>query len=276
MTVDELRRHRAVKAADWTSAQWTMVVEHLAHRSVLDVLRDPSAPLQDDQVASILACADRVRLGEPLAYVLGLTYFDGLLLQVTPETLIPRPDTEVLVRAGLSRLSSAAPEILDLGTGSGAVALAVKAACPQASVTGSDVSPGCLAVAKRNADRLGLVVRWIEADLLDGLGHFDMILSNPPYIAEGDPRVDPSVLAFEPERALFAGPDGLACIEPLVRTAPAHLHAGGLLCIEHGPEQHPLIRALGHAAGFVGVECIDDFAGRARVTCMRRPDGGND
>lgn len=210
-------------------------------------------------------CARR-RAGEPVAYLVGEKEFHGLALQVDARVLVPRPDTETLVDWALALLEGQpAPRVLDLGTGSGAIALALQHARPDAQVAAVDASADALAVARANAQRLGLPVQFRQADWLDGAPEgLDLIASNPPYIAAGDPHLP--ALAHEPVSALVAGADGLVDLRRIVDAAPAHLRPGGWLLLEHGHDQSAAVQALLLARGFDDVHSRDDLAGIARCT----------
>jgi release factor glutamine methyltransferase len=209
--------------------------------------------------------------GEPVAYLLGTKEFHGLGLAVDARVLVPRPDTETLVDWALQCLARrAAPRVLDLGTGSGAIALAIAHARPDAQVTAVDVSADALVVAEANARRLGLAVRFAQADWLDGAAtNHDLIVSNPPYIAQGDPHL--AALGHEPRSALVSGADGLDDIRRIVAAAPQHLQGDGWLLLEHGHEQAPAVRALLAAANFREVQSRNDLAGIARCSGGIRP-----
>ncbi len=206
--------------------------------------------------------------GEPVAYLTGRRGFWSFDLIVSPHTLIPRPETERLVELALERVGTAPGlRIADLGTGSGAIALALAHERPQAQVVAVDVSEDALAVARANAH--ALQVNNIEfrcGDWLQPLAgeRFDLIASNPPYIALGDAHLD--ALRYEPEPALSSGRDGLDAIRTIVRDAPAHLHAGGWLLLEHGRDQGEAVRALLQGAGFEHVQTHRDLEDRERVT----------
>lgn len=210
----------------------------------------------------------RLADGEPLAHLTGWQPFHGLLLQVTPATLIPRPDTETLVDWALELLAAmpGEPRIVDLGTGSGAIALAIKAACPHARVTAVDFSTDALAVAQANGERLGLAVDWRLGSWFEPLAdqRFDLIVSNPPYIAGDDPHL-PS-LRHEPITALTPGGDGLADLQALIDGAPRHLQPGGWLLLEHGWDQADALAQRLAARGFMGCELRRDLAGRPRAS----------
>ena len=219
------------------------------------------------------ALTARRAAGEPLAYLTGFKSFYGLELAVTPAVLIPRPDTETLVDWALALLPQdlAAPQVLDLGTGSGAIALALKHSYSQAVVTAADNSPAALEVATANARRLQLDITFIHSnwllDVRDDDGRcpcFHLIVSNPPYIAEGDAHLP--ALRHEPISALAAGQDGLADIRQIITQAPAHLHPGGWLLLEHGFDQASAVRALLTQDGFASVQSRRDLNGIERCS----------
>ena len=211
--------------------------------------------------------------GEPVAYLTGWRGFWTLELAVTPATLVPRPETELLVDLALARLPVDAPvRVADLGTGSGAIALASASERPRAQVLATDASSAALDVARGNAARNGIGnVAFRLGSWLQPLGEdtFDLIASNPPYIAEGDPHLAQGDLRFEPAMALSCGADGLDAIRVIVRDAPACLRPGGWLLLEHGWEQGDAVRALLAAAGFVDVATERDLEQRDRVSLGR-------
>jgi release factor glutamine methyltransferase len=209
--------------------------------------------------------------GEPMAYLTGEQEFFGLLLQVDPRVLVPRADTETLVQWALDLLpgltaGNSRPQVLDLGTGSGAIALAIQSHYPLAEVSATDASPHALAVARGNAQRLDLPVRFQHGHWLEAVTpqRFHLIVSNPPYIAEGDPHL--SALTHEPGSALNAGPDGLADLRLIVASAPAALHPGGWLLLEHGFDQAARVRELLADTGFERVSSRQDLAGIERCS----------
>jgi release factor glutamine methyltransferase len=208
--------------------------------------------------------------GEPVAYILGEREFFGLNFKVTPATLIPRPDTELLVELTVQRIPARERcAVLDLGTGSGAIALAIAQACPRAEVLAGDASAAALAVAQENARALGVSnVRFIQSDWFAALGtqRFALIVSNPPYIAAGDPHLVQGDVRFEPVSALVSGSDGLDDIRQIITRSPAHLEAGGWLLLEHGYDQAARVRGLLQAAGFDDVFSACDLAGIERVS----------
>ncbi|MDM0018050.1 peptide chain release factor N(5)-glutamine methyltransferase [Variovorax saccharolyticus] len=204
--------------------------------------------------------------GEPVAYLVGEKEFHGLGLQVDARVLVPRPDTETLVEWALQCLDGrSAPAVLDLGTGSGAIALAIQHRRPDARVAAVDASADALAVARANAARLGLAVRFAQGDWLAGAERgLDLIVSNPPYIVTGDPHL--AALRHEPLQALVSGLDGLDDIRRIVQAAPDHLQDGGWLLLEHGHDQADAVRRLLGGRGFAEVQSRDDLAGIARCS----------
>jgi release factor glutamine methyltransferase len=214
------------------------------------------------------AALRRLAVGEPLAHLTGWQPFHGLMLQVTPATLIPRPDTETLVDWALALLAElpGQPGVVDLGTGSGAIALALKAACPRAALSAVDVSADALAVARGNGERLGLAVDWHHGSWFEPLAgrRFDLVVSNPPYIAGDDPHLP--ALRHEPITALTPGGDGFADLHALIDAAPQHLAPGGWLLLEHGWDQADAVAQQLAARGFADVTLKRDLAGRARAS----------
>ena len=233
------------------------------------------APLSAGQQQRFAADCARRAAGEPLAYLLGEREFHGLMLQVGPAVLVPRPDTETLVDWALELLADApgtAPAMADLGTGSGAIALALKHARPDARVCAVEISPAALAVARANGQRLGLDVQWLAGSWWQPLQgrRFDLVSSNPPYIAAGDPHLP--ALRHEPLQALSPGGDGLSDLRHIVQAAPLHLQPGGWLLLEHGHDQAEAVRALLLQAGLTQVTTRRDLAGRPRCSGGRRPE----
>jgi release factor glutamine methyltransferase len=235
---------------------------------------------RDDVVAPALAgqvrcCVSRRAAGEPVAYIVGRRGFHALDLVVTPDVLIPRPETELLVELALRRIpQSTKVDIADLGAGSGAIALAIAQARPQAHVLATDASAAALDVARANAHRLGLGnVEFAHGDWCAALGvyRFDLIVSNPPYIAEGDPHLAQGDLRSEPRMALASGADGLDAIRAIVRDAPDHLNASGCLLLEHGFDQGTAVRGLLQQSGLAEVFTARDLEGRERVSGAVRP-----
>ncbi len=260
------------------------LLRELAGLSHAALLAHPEAALDEASLRALEQAAARLRAGEPLAYVLGWREFWGLRLSVGPEVLVPRPETELLVEFALDRLDAeAAADVLDLGTGSGAIAIAVAHERAHARVQAVDVSAEALRIARDNArrllaaDRPGGALRWHHGDWMRALPSedqaFDLILSNPPYVAEGDEHL-PS-LRFEPRLALVGSrgaDDGLGDIRELVSQAAPRLRAGAWLALEHGYDQAEGVRALLRAAGLREAHSLRDLAGIERVTAARAPD----
>ncbi len=219
------------------------------------------------QAAFATLCTRRLA-GEPVAYLLGRREFFGLELRITADVLDPRPDTETLVEWALALLAGMGPEptVVDLGTGSGAIALAVRSACPQARVIAIDASAPALDVARDNAARLGLPIDCRHGHWLQPLGAqtANLLLSNPPYLAESDPHLP--ALAREPRQALVAGADGLRDLRHLAGAAPAHLKPGGWLLLEHGADQADAVADSLRQAGFDEIEHRWDLGGHRRCT----------
>lgn len=232
--------------------------------------------LSDVQIASYRALEARRAAGEPIAQIVGTREFYGLEFEVTPDVLIPRPETELLVETALAAVKDlASPRVLDLGTGSGAIAVAIAAARPDARVWALDRSEKALTVAARNAQRLlapgraGGSLRFLESDwyaALDPALAFDVIVSNPPYIAAGDPHLVSGDLRFEPPGALSDGADGLSAIRAIVAYARSFLAPGAQIWIEHGYDQAAAVRALLAQRRFADVRSLTDLAGIERAS----------
>lgn len=231
------------------------------------VLAFPERALPAEDAERFARFAARRRQGEPVAYILGEQEFYGLRLAVTPAVLIPRPETELLVELALEREFAHAA---DLGTGCGAIALAIKHERPTARVVAVEASAAALEVARRNAVRLALEVDWRHGRWCQPLGDasYDLVVANPPYVAQGDPHL--AALAYEPAHALVAGADGLDAIRAIAAQAPRHLHAGGWLLIEHGMGQDAAVRELLVHAGLRDVRTWPDLARIPRVSGGRR------
>ena len=228
----------------------------------------------DDPQARFDALLQRRITGEPVAYLIGDQGFWTLDLEVTPATLIPRPETELLVELALARIPrDAVVQVADLGTGSGAIALSIAKERPRARVVATDASVDALQVAHRNATRNQVTnCEFRKGDWLAPLSgeRFHVIASNPPYIAEGDPHLGQGDLRFEPAMALSCGHDGLDAIRVIVAAAPQHLDLGGWLLLEHGWDQGRAVRTLLLDAGFIDVETVQDLERRDRVSLGRR------
>ena len=237
------------------------------------LLAHPEAVVETAAIERYQALIARRAGGEPVAYLLGTRGFWTLDLAVGPGVLVPRPETELLVELALERLAGRedSPRTLDLGTGSGAVALALASERPDAEHTATEVSDVAFGYARRNADANGLEVELLLSDPADWYltvsgRRFDLIVSNPPYVAAGDPALEAQVAAHEPEEALISGADGLDALRAIVAGASAHLEAGGAMLLEHGHDQGAVVRALLEEAGFSAVTTHRDLSGHARVT----------
>jgi len=225
--------------------------------------------LQADVIATFSSMSEERLKGVPLAYLLGHREFWSLKLKITRDVLIPRPETELLVEWALELASRYDLEsMLDLGTGSGAIALAVQHDAPHLSVTASDVSESALRVARENAEDLGLPVEFVESSWFDALEQrrWALIASNPPYVAADDAHLKKGDLRFEPSTALTDGGDGLSSIREIASNAPNHLEAAGWLLIEHGYDQAADVGSILELNGFSKVSLRNDLAGRPRVT----------
>ena len=271
-TVDRLLR-AARSRIDAVDAQWLLA--HALDRPIAWLYAHADEAVDDATAARFEVLVERRVAGEPVAYLTGRRGFWTFELQVTPDTLIPRPETELLVELALARLpSDRALQVADLGTGSGAIALALARERQRAQVLATDASHAALDVARANARALGL------ANIAFACGHwctaldrrqFDLIASNPPYIAAGDPHLALGDLRREPAAALASGVDGLDAIRAIVADAPSHLVAGGWLLLEHGLDQGDAARALLRAARFADVATDRDLEGRDRVSSGRWP-----
>jgi release factor glutamine methyltransferase len=240
------------------------------------LLAHGDAALAPDAALAFAADMARRADGVPLAQITGQREFHGLALSVTPDVLDPRPDTEVLVDWALALLAGPladepAPRVIDLGTGSGAIALAVKHACPRARVLATDTSAAALAVAAGNAQRLGLEVEWSLRDWWRGLAPAaaHLVLGNPPYIAANDPHL--AALRHEPLAALTPGGDGLGALQCIVDGAPPHLQPGAWLLLEHGHDQAARVQQMLAERGFGAVQTRADLAGHGRCSGGRWP-----
>lgn len=256
------------------AADAALLLAHALGKSRSWLFAHAGDALGESDVARFDGLLARRAAGEPVAYLTGSRGFWTLDLAVTPATLVPRPETELLVELALARLPVDAPvRVADLGTGSGAIALALARERPQAVVWATDASREALEVARANADRNGIGnVIFRQGSWLQPLGEepFDLIASNPPYIADGDPHLARGDLRFEPPMALSSGADGLDAIRTIVGGASAHLRTGGWLLLEHGFDQGEAVRQLLRVAGWVDVVTERDLEQRDRITLGRR------
>ena len=244
----------------------------LAHRTGCtreSLIAHPEQGLDDAKAEQFLQDAARRRAGEPLAYLIGEREFYSRRFAVTPAVLVPRPETELLVQMALERAAGiAAPRILDLGTGSGCIAISLALELPGADVVATDISAGALDVARANARQLGAQVAFVAGDWYASVeGRFDLIVANPPYVAPGDPHL--ADLRFEPASALAASDHGLSCLRQIIAGAPEHLHAGGRLLLEHGYDQAIAVHEMLASGGFEEISTARDHAGIERTTAGR-------
>lgn len=259
---------RAARAAGLERLDALLLIGHVLQRDRTWLVAHGEQVLTTRETTAIAALMNRRAAGVPLAYLLGRHEFHGLMLAITPDVLDPRPDTETLVDWALGLIPSAdAPlRVLDLGTGSGAIALALKAARPACEVHATDASAPALAVAQGNAQALGLAVAFHEGFWWEAApaGRFDLVLSNPPYIAEDDPHLP--ALMHEPRSALVAPDDGLGDLRCIIEGAPDQLQPGGWLLLEHGHTQGGAVADLLTRSGFVEVGHRQDLGGHVRCT----------
>jgi release factor glutamine methyltransferase len=262
-----------LRASDLPALETRILLEHVLGWRRTELITRDAELLEDESVAAFEALEKRRVAGEPIAQLVGSREFFGLQFEVTPNVLIPRPETELLVETALEVIASIdTPRVLDLGTGSGAIAVAIAHERPQAHIWAVDKSPEALAVAAQNALNLLGVDRpltllesdWTEA--LDPSLRFDLIVSNPPYIALGDPHLSEGDLRFEPRAALTDEADGLAAIRTIIQRAPFLLRPGGSLWLEHGFDQAEQVRALLTARGISEVRSVRDLAGIERIS----------
>lgn len=264
----------ALSRAGLPALEARMLVSHVTGLSRVQLITQDTYAVEDAARRQISELAARRLAGEPMAYLLGEREFFGRTFKVTPAVLIPRPDTEVLVEQALDRIDDMdAPTVLDMGTGSGIIAVTIALARPDARVWATDASADALAVAKDNAQALGASnVRTARGDWYGALAQadaprvFDLIVSNPPYIAAADAHLGQGDLRFEPASALTDNGDGLRHLRAIVDGAPARLAAGGWLLVEHGYDQGQAVHALLADAGFAGVFTVQDLGGQDRCS----------
>lgn len=270
-------QQRIASALDITLQEASIEAQILMRHVLGDVSRAWLIVHEQDEMTQqkqkgFAALLQRRLAGEPIAYILGMREFYGLEFKVTRAVLIPRPDTETLVEVALECIPPHRPcRVLDLGTGSGAIAIAVAHYRPQAEVVAVDASSAALDIARQNAKTLTTPnVRLLQSDWFSALQgeQFDVIVSNPPYITEHDPHL--ANLGFEPVTALTSGADGLDDIRRIVARAATHLYAGGWLLLEHGYDQASVVATLLEETGFNAVESVADLSGVLRVTLGKR------
>ena len=245
------------------------LLRHVLRCDAARLVAHAGEPLSAPEHAAYAALCARRAAGEPVAYLTGSREFYGLAFKVTPAVLIPRPETELLVELGLERIPAGEPcRVLDLATGSGCVAVAIAKHRPRAQVTATDIAPAALAIARENAEQHRVAIEFAAGDWFAAVAgrRFELIVANPPYVAEGDPHLAAGDLRFEPRAALAAGPKGLDCIETIVEQAPRYLAPGGWLLLEHGYDQAACVQALLAAGGYGAIMTRRDLAGIERVS----------
>jgi len=265
-----------LRASSLPALETKILLEHVLRWRRTELITRDNEELAEESVGRFEALAQRRGAGEPIAQLVGAREFFGLEFEVTPDVLIPRPETELLVEIALEKIAGmSAPRVLDLGTGSGAIAIGIASFHPHAHVWAVDRSAQALVVAARNAtklldaDRPGREITLLESnwtEALDPALRFELIVSNPPYIAQNDPHLSEGDLRFEPRTALTDEADGLTAIRTIVQTAPFFLATGGSLWLEHGYDQAAEVRALLTARGFSAVRSEPDLAGIERVS----------
>ena len=233
----------------------------------------PDKALDGATLTAFNALIEERKSGTPIAYITGYRDFWSLRLKVTPDTLIPRADTELLVETALTLKNVEKPcDVIDLGTGTGAIALSLANECPSWRITATDINPKTLAVAKENATTLELAVSFKESAWFDAINdRYDLVISNPPYIESDDPHLQQGDLRFEPTGALASGQDGLDDIRRLVQQALKHLKKDGYLLLEHGYQQAEAVHSLMAKAGYIDIETHQDIEGRDRDTLGKIP-----
>lgn len=252
-----------------------LLLQHILQQNRAWLITHADAPLSAAHQEAFAALVQRRIQGEPIAYLLGYREFYGLKLSVTPATLIPRPDTEILVDTALAHIPVNKPiSVLDLGTGSGAIALAIASQRPHTSIIAADASAPALAIALKNAQMHACSnVHFLHSDWFSALAgqHFDVIVSNPPYIASADIHLQQGDLRFEPASSLVSGADGLNDIRTIIDGCLIHLKPQGWLMLEHGYNQAEAVHELMAETGLVAIETFIDHGGNARVTIARNP-----
>lgn len=253
-----------------------VLLAHVLGRTRTHLYTASGEPLGDQVLSHYRELLGQRRRGVPIAYLIGSREFYSRRFVVTPQVLIPRPETELLVEASLAVLRGAGltrPRVLELGTGSGCIAVTLALEFPSALVMATDIEPGALEVAAENVDRLGARVTLAQGDLFEAVGRegpFDLIVSNPPYVGtDQGPRPEENVVRNEPARALFGGADGLEVIRPLIQGAPDYLAEGGCLVLEMAPFQIERVEAVMQDRGFTNTRIVPDLAGLPRALTGR-------
>ena len=275
MRIDQLLAHATQIDSPTAQLDAELLLAHVLDKPRSYLFAWPEKTLSEAQAAAFMALLERRQRGEPVAYLLGQQGFWTLDLQVAEHTLIPRADTELLVEAALQLADASSPlRVLDLGTGTGAIALALASERPQWAVTGVDRIESAVALAQSNQQQLQLSnVQFLSSHWFSALigQRYDLILSNPPYIADNDPHLQQGDVRFEPLSALVSGPDGLDDLRLIIAQAPTYLTAQGWLLLEHGFDQACAVRELLQQAGFIEVNSQRDLGGHERISFGRLP-----
>jgi len=254
-----------------------LLLGHVLGRPAAWLIAHDDEVLSEADLLGFASLAARRASGEPAAYLVGYREFFGREFVVSPAVLIPRPETEMLIDIALRKVgaggTAASVSILDLGTGSGCIAITLALEIPSARVSAVDASAAALLVARKNAEQLGASLRLLQSDWFDGLADekFDLIVGNPPYVAAEDPHFAAGDLRHEPHMALASGADGLDAIRHIIAAAPLHLAAGGQIWLEHGYDQAAAVHELLAAAGLCDIEQHRDVAGIVRISGGRLP-----
>jgi release factor glutamine methyltransferase len=270
----EARRRLAAAGIEPAGLEARLLVGQLLGMDSAGLIAHGDRALSAAQTEAVRQLVGERTAGRPIAYLLGRREFWSLPLQIDERCLIPRPETELLVERALQRIPRGPARVIDLGTGSGAIILALKAERPRIEAWGSDASAGALAVAAGNARSLGLPVHWFQGRWLEAVAPrplFDVVVSNPPYIDPTDPHLERGDLRFEPRAALVADGEGLADLQAIVVQCLERLRRDGWVLLEHGHTQGPAVRSLLAAQGFADIATHRDPAGHDRVTEGRRP-----
>lgn len=265
---------RALSATRVPRNEARLLLAHVLQRGPAWLVAHDDYEFTPQEITHFNALTARRSAGEPIAYLLGVREFYGRVFRCSPAALIPRPETELLIERALLHVPEhASTRIVDIGTGTGCIAITLALERPVATVTAVDISADALALARDNAQRLSANVALIESDWFAALRHdaqFDLMLSNPPYIVPGDAHLTQGDLRFEPAMALADAVDGLESYRQLARGAQRHLKSGGMIIVEHGYDQGESVPALLAAAGFADVTMRRDLAGHPRVTEARK------
>jgi release factor glutamine methyltransferase len=259
--------------SDSPKADARYLLQAVLQKTYSYILTWPEKMLTPSEISCLQAYIERRKKGEPVAYIIGSQEFWGMDLKVNATTLIPRADTEVLVESVINQVENTEVTCIDLGTGSGAIALALKSEKPSWQVQGIDRSEGALEIAKFNGQQLNLDVDWHQSSWLDNVetSSIDVIVSNPPYIEAADEHLGVGDVRFEPDSALVSGKDGLDDIRTIVAQATTRLRCGGWLFFEHGYNQKQCVSEIMSRAGFINIEHRQDYGGNDRVTFGRLP-----